>query len=191
MAARLPALTSLRADLLSKLATHQAGQPLVRAAWNTASIWPLKVERTYRFGPPAELAGPSGFPYHWIYIADDADTAAWEAQLCRNDVTRPGTFYIAHNAQQALIATLSFSVPLRLLDLTGLAASRLGIYDQCAALTTAGANGWAGSSIRSLHRRQGGFMASSIRRAVSPENSPMPSPRVTWQRWAGTWRVRI
>ncbi|MEG0880080.1 MAG: RES family NAD+ phosphorylase [Janthinobacterium sp.] len=130
MAARLPALTSLRADLLSKLATHQAGQPLVRAAWNTASIWPLKVERTYRFGPPAELAGPSGFPYHWIYIADDADTAAWEAQLCRNDVTRPGTFYIAHNAQQALIATLSFSVPLRLLDLTGLAASRLGIYDQ-------------------------------------------------------------
>ncbi|MGK5061817.1 RES family NAD+ phosphorylase [Janthinobacterium sp. LB3P112] len=76
------------------------------------------------------LAGPDGFPCHWVYIADDAYTAAWEAQLCCNDVTRPGTFYIAHAAQHALIATLSFSVPLQLLDLTGLAASRLGIYDQ-------------------------------------------------------------
>lgn len=130
MAARLPALTSLRAELLSNLATHQADQPLVRAAWNAASLWPAKVERTYRFGPPAALADSNGFPYHWVYIADDACTAAWEAQLCCNDVTRPGTFYIAHGAQQALIATLSFSAPLQLLDLTGLAASRLGIYDQ-------------------------------------------------------------
>lgn len=95
-----------------------------------ASIWPAKVERTYRFGPPAELAERDGFPYHWVYIAEDTCTAAWEAQLCRNDVTRPGTFYIAHGAQQALIATLSFSTPLQLLDLTGLAASRLGIFDQ-------------------------------------------------------------
>ena len=130
MAVRLPALASLRAELLSNIITHPADQPLVRAAWNAASIWPAKVERTYRFGPPAELAGPDGFPYHWVYIADDAYTAAWEAQLCRNDVTRPGTFYIDHNAQQALIATLSFGAPLQLLDLTGLAASRLGIYDQ-------------------------------------------------------------
>ena len=130
MAARLPALTSLRAELLSNIITHPAGQALVRAAWNAASIWPLKVQRTYRFGPPAALADSNGFPYHWVYIADDAYTAAWEAQLCQNDVTRPGTFYIAHGAEQALIATLSFSAPLQLLDLTGLAASRLGIYDQ-------------------------------------------------------------
>ena len=129
MAARLPAWASLRAELLRHLVTHPAGQALVRAAWNAASIWPVTVQRTYRFGPPAELASAAGFPYHWIYIADDAYTAAWEAQLCQNDVTRPGTFYIAHRAEQAIIATLSFSVPLRLLDLTGLAASRLGIYD--------------------------------------------------------------
>lgn len=130
MTARLPALASLRAELLSHIITHPAGQALVRAAWNMASIWPLKVQRTYRFGPPAELADAAGFPYHWAYIADDAYTAAWEAQLCQNDVTRPGTFYIAHGAELALIATLSFSAPLQLLDLTGLAASRLGIYDQ-------------------------------------------------------------
>lgn len=130
MTARLPALASLRAELLSHIITHPAGQALVRAAWNEASIWPAKVERTYRFGPPADLADAAGFPYHWAYIADDAYTAAWEAQLCQNDVTRPGTFYIAHGAELALIATLSFSAPLQLLDLTGLAASRLGIYDQ-------------------------------------------------------------
>lgn len=130
MTARLPALESLRTQLLSNIVTIPSGQLLVRAAWNTASIWPLTVQRTYRFGPPAELADAAGFPYHWVYLADDGYTAAWEAQLCRNDVTRPGTFYIDHNAQQALIATLSFSAPLPLLDLTGLAASRLGIYDQ-------------------------------------------------------------
>ena len=130
MAVRLPALALLRAELLRNLVTHQADQPLVRAAWNAASIWPAKVERTYRFGPPAALANANGFPYHWVYIAEDTCTAAWEAQLCQNDVTRPGTFYIAHGAQQALIATLSFAAPLKLLDLTGLAASRLGIYDQ-------------------------------------------------------------
>lgn len=130
MTARLPALASLRTELLSNIITLRTGQAVVRAAWNAASIWPLKVQRTYRFGPPAELAGPNGFPYHWAYLADDAYTAAWEAQLCRNDAARPGTFYIEHNAPQALIATLSFSAPLQLLDLTGLAASRLGIYDQ-------------------------------------------------------------
>ena len=130
MAARLPALASLRAELLRNIVTFPAGQALIRAAWNVASIWPAKVERTYRFGPPAELAERDGFPYHWVYSADDAYTAAWEAQLCRNDVTRPGTFYIAHRAEQALIVTLSFSAPLQLLDLTGLAASRLGIFDQ-------------------------------------------------------------
>lgn len=130
VAAHLPALESLRTELLSNIVTIQLGQPLVRAAWNAASIWPAKVERTYRFGPPAELTNANGFPYHWVYIAEDTCTAAWEAQLCQNDVTRPGTFYIAHGAQQALIATLSFAAPLNLLDLTGLAASRLGIYDQ-------------------------------------------------------------
>ncbi|MBB5606105.1 MULTISPECIES: RES family NAD+ phosphorylase [unclassified Janthinobacterium] len=130
VAAQLPSFALLRAELLSNVITLQANQALVRAAWNKASIWPLKVERTYRFGPPAELAGLHGFPYHWVYLADDAYTAIWEAQLCRNDVTRPGTFYIDYGAEQALMVTLSFSESLHLLDLTGLAASRLGIYDQ-------------------------------------------------------------
>ncbi|MGK5004653.1 hypothetical protein [Janthinobacterium sp. LB2P70] len=66
MATRLPALASLRAELLRNVVTFPAGQALVRAAWNVASIWPAKVERTCRFGPPAELANANGFPYHWV-----------------------------------------------------------------------------------------------------------------------------
>ena len=76
MAARLPALALLRAELLRNVVTLPAGQFLVRAAWNAASIWPPKVERTYRFGPPATLANTDGFPYHWVYIAQDTCTAA-------------------------------------------------------------------------------------------------------------------
>ena len=94
MTARLPALASLSAELLSHIITHPAGQALVRAAWNAASIWPVKVERTYRFGPPAELADAAGFPHHWVHIADDGYTAAWEAQLCQNDVTRRAPFIL-------------------------------------------------------------------------------------------------
>ena len=189
MAARLPALPLLRAELLRNLATHQADQPLVRAAWNAASIWPLKVQRTYRFGPPADLANANGFPYHWVYIAEDTCTAAWEAQLCQNDVTRPGTFYIAHGAQQALIATLSFAAPLNLLDLTGLAASRLVSMINCTAPITAGANGWAGSWTRSSRRKIVRFTASCTRPAVSPANWPMRYPRAIWQRWEPAWHA--
>ena len=90
IAARLAPLALLRSELLANIITRDAGKPFIRAAWNTASIWPKKVERTYRFGPPEALAGLTGFPFHWIYVAEDAYTAAWEAQLCRNDVTRPG-----------------------------------------------------------------------------------------------------
>ena len=130
IAERLAPLALLRSELLGHIITRDAGKPVIRAAWNEASIWPKKVERTYRFGPPEALAGLNGFPFHWIYVAEDTYTAVWEAQLCRNDVTRPGTFFIQAGAENALIATLSFGQPLRLLDLTGLAASRLGIYDQ-------------------------------------------------------------
>lgn len=130
IAARLAPLALLRSELLANVVTRDSGKPFIRAAWNEASIWPQQVERTYRFGPPEALAGLNGFPFHWVYVADDIYTAAWEAQLCRNDVTRPGTFYIQHCAENALLATLSFGQALQLLDLTELAASRLGIYDQ-------------------------------------------------------------
>jgi hypothetical protein len=189
MTARLPAPASLRAELLSHIITHPAGQALVRAAWNEASIWPAKVERTYRFGPPADLADAAGFPYHWAYIADDAYTAAWEAQLCQNDVTRPGTFYIAHGAELALIATLSFSAPLQLLDLTGLAASRLGIYDQLRS-PDHGWCQWLGWQLDQIIAQEAGaihgFVYPSRRQ---PANLPMPFHRATWQPWARPWRA--
>ncbi|WP_228896369.1 RES family NAD+ phosphorylase [Pseudoduganella aquatica] len=53
----------------------------------------------------------------------------WEAQFCKNPATHPGRFVIEAGAENGLIANLSFSQPLQLFDLSGVAASRLGIYD--------------------------------------------------------------
>lgn len=107
----------------------KAGTLMVRAAWSPESVWPERVDRTYRFGPPGILADGNGaFAFHWIYLGDNAITAAWEAQLCINDASMPGTFFFGRNAADALIAEVTFTRDLRLLDLTGDAVSKLGIY---------------------------------------------------------------
>lgn len=131
IACRLPPLALLKDTLLSHIATIEAGSVFVRAAWNNASILPARVERTYRFGPPpAWRSADGGFPFHWIYASDNVFTSAWEAGLCANDAEQPGTFYIERGARTALIATLAFKAPLKLLDLNGLASSKLGIFDE-------------------------------------------------------------
>ncbi|MES2263739.1 MAG: RES domain-containing protein [Pseudomonadota bacterium] len=128
---RLPAIELLERALLDSSIEIVPGHQFVRAAWNEASIWPRQVQRTYRFGPPLESIGVDGrYPFHWAYVATHAITAVWEAQLCANDVTRPGTFYIRPQAAQAIIATLSFGQPLRLFDITGTTASKLGLFDE-------------------------------------------------------------
>lgn len=121
----------LQDTLLAHVITVDTRAPLTRAAWNSASVLPARVERTYRFGPPAALRGADGsFPFHWIYAANDVYTAAWEAGLCLNDAEQPGTFYIERGARTALIATLAFNTPLKLVDLNGLVSSKLGIFDE-------------------------------------------------------------
>ena len=130
IAVRLPKLSILQDALVHHIIELAPGFPFRRAAWNPDSVWPGQVTRTYRFGPPDALIDSKGrYPFHWVYIADHLITAAWEAQFCANDVTRPGTFYVAPRAEDALIATLQFDRPIRLLDLAGMAASKLGIYD--------------------------------------------------------------
>jgi hypothetical protein len=130
IATRLPALELLQDALLDGTIEISGGCRFYRGAWNGASVWPGQVTRTYRFGPPDVLIGSDGrYPFHWVYAASHVITAAWEAQFCANDATRPGTFYIRPGAADALLATLSFSQPIRLLDLTGTAASKLGVYD--------------------------------------------------------------
>lgn len=106
VAARLPGAVLLRQALLGSIRTVPAGEPFFRAAWNLASLFPAKVEMTYRFGPPAAYRRDGALPFHWIYAAADDMTAVWEACLCRNDVTGPGTFYLAPGAGAALIASL-------------------------------------------------------------------------------------
>ena len=59
-----------------------------------------------------------------------AETAIWEAQFCKDDVTRPGTFYMdPFAAQHGIIAELHFSRPLGFWNSNGSVACRLGIYD--------------------------------------------------------------
>ena len=72
-----------------------AGTQVFRAVRHPAAVIPPFVERTYRFGPPAEFAGPHGrFATYWVYAAQDLTTALWEAGFCTNDMMQPGTFYI-------------------------------------------------------------------------------------------------
>lgn len=131
IARRLPVRTSLEKAFEGNLFELQAGRQIVRVAWNLLSVWPNKVSRTYRFGPPTVLIDSSGeFPFHWVYTAEEAMTACWEAQLCVNDVTRPGTFHFQQNASSAILATFVFGLPLRLFDLTGSMASKLGIFNE-------------------------------------------------------------
>jgi len=130
IAANLPHLDLLREVLSHHVIELPARFALVRAAWNKASVWPEKVNRTYRYGPDKSLITVDGFPFHWIYAAEKTLTAIWEAQLCTNPITLPGRFTLEPNAETALIAKISFEKPLRLFDLSGAAVSRLGIYDQ-------------------------------------------------------------
>jgi hypothetical protein len=129
IAIRLPSAMLLGQALVRSVRIVPAGQPLVRAAWNHGSLFPLRVDRTYRFGPPIACKRDGAFPFHWIYAAADEMTAVWEAGLCRNDITEPGTFYLAPGAEAALIARLHFALPLALIDLSGITLSKLGLSD--------------------------------------------------------------
>ena len=130
---RLPSYPRMHDALAHSLIDLPEGTALIRAAWNPASIWPNRVRRTYRFGPPNDLTGADGvFPFHWVYAAAHVITAAWEARFCANDATRPGTFFIEPLASEALIARLTFDCPVRLIDLAGASASKLGIFDALA-----------------------------------------------------------
>lgn len=158
IADRLPDTTQLHSVLSSHIIEAQSGHMFIRAAWNALSVWPRQVSKTYRFGPPDALMDAGGrYPYHWIYVAEHIITAAWEAQLCANDVTRPGTFYIREGAADALMATLVFDQPLRLLDLTGTVVSKLGIYDDLRSPDHEWCQ-WFGSQLDDVVRAQGGFV---------------------------------
>lgn len=64
IAKRLPPLALLQDTLLAHVKTIGARTHLIRAAWNSASILPPRVDRTYRFGPPTALRGADGgYPF--------------------------------------------------------------------------------------------------------------------------------
>lgn len=128
---RIPSQELLREALSREFADSDASAQLYRAAYVPDSVLPETVRRVYRFGPPPELPRRDGaLPFWWLYAAHAAETAIWEARFCRNDVTRPGTFYFDTFAvQRGVIAELKFPRLLRLWNLNGSVSSRLGIYD--------------------------------------------------------------
>ncbi len=133
IASIMPSDARIWQALKGSICEFKAGTLMVRAAWNQKSVWPEKVDETYRFGPPAIFADDNGaFAFHWIYLGDNTITAAWEAQLCVNDASMPGTFFFVRNAADALITKMTLTRDLRLLDLTGDAVSKLGIYAELA-----------------------------------------------------------
>ncbi|BDB29409.1 RES domain-containing protein (plasmid) [Cupriavidus sp. P-10] len=132
IAVTLPPTDLLRQALAGAEILLPAGTRVSRAVRHPAAVIPPYVQRTYRFGPPAEFAGTDGrFSDYWMYAAQDLTTALWESGFCTNDLTLPGTFYIPPDvAKKGLIATFTLQTDIRVLDLHGTALSKLGIYDQ-------------------------------------------------------------
>jgi hypothetical protein len=157
VAARLPGAMLLRQALLRSIRTVPAGRTLIRAAWNAASLFPLRVDATHRFGPPPGCRIDGAFAFHWIYAAADEMTAH-RNRLCRNDVTEPGTFYLAPGAEAALIARLDFALPLALIDLNGITLSKLGLSDDISSPDHEGTQ-WLGCMIDAVIAGQDGRIA--------------------------------
>ncbi|WP_354673901.1 RES family NAD+ phosphorylase [Cupriavidus alkaliphilus] len=132
IAVTLPSTDRLRQAFAGGAVILPAGTQVFRAVRHLAAVIPPFVERTYRFGPPAELAGPDGrFATYWMYAAQDLTTALWESGFCTNDMMQPGTFYIPPGiAEGGLIATFTLKADIQVLDLDGTVLSKLGIYDQ-------------------------------------------------------------
>jgi RES domain len=128
---RIPSPDRLLDCFVNEPPNVDRGALLYRAAYVPESVLPHRAQRVYRFGPPPELTESGDqMPFWWLYTAHAAETAIWEAQFCKNDVTRAGTFYFDDFAvQHGIIAELQFPRPLRFWNLDGSVSSRLGIYD--------------------------------------------------------------
>lgn len=126
----LPTSEAIAALKATKPATIPASMPFYRAAWNAGSVLPVSPVSFYRFGPPQRAVVSGKPPYWWLYIADQIPTCIYEAQFCTHNETAPGHFFIEPYAQKnGVIATLTLPQNLKLLDLTGDTAFRMGIYD--------------------------------------------------------------
>ncbi|SAL83743.1 RES domain protein [Caballeronia terrestris] len=129
---RLPSPEQLRECFCNEPFAEVGDAQVFRAAYVPESVLPKHVKRAYRFGPPSELIAKDGtMPFWWLYAAHNVETCIWEAQFCKNDVRRPGTFYMdPYAVEHGIIAELRFPRPLRLWNLNGSISSRLGIFDE-------------------------------------------------------------
>jgi hypothetical protein len=156
----LPSVEQVQQCLEGDLSAGE-GLVLYRAASREEYILTLGAARAHRFGPPeAVRALHGGPPYGLLYVADSVETAMWEAQFCRHDVTRPGTYYLAPAAvEHGVVAELQFARAPRLWNLNGSASSRLGIFDQITSPDYA----WC---------QWFGYLLYQARQAASPDTRP-------------------
>jgi hypothetical protein len=127
----LPSQDVIKTLAKTRPAIYNAHRRLDRAAWNEASVLPSSVNKFYRFGPPISYVSTlASLPYWWLYIADEAITCVYEAGFLGHDARRPGCFFLQdYPVEHGLIATMDFPTELRLLDLNGDVAFKMGIYD--------------------------------------------------------------
>lgn len=128
----MPARAHLKEVLAAGVCVLRRGTWLVRAARAQASVLPDTVKTAYRWGPPDSARGNDArLPFHWLYVAEDSNTAIWEGRFRERSEERPGFFHVQPDAvERGIIALFRLEADFRLLELGGPTAARLGIYDQ-------------------------------------------------------------
>ena len=131
VAAQMPPRGLVMDVMASSVCTLSRGMLLTRAAWNAATALPDFATRTHRWGPPASCRQAAGrFPFHWLYVAEDAYTAIWEGRFCEKVERFPGAFRLNEAASDGLLVTMRLKSDLNFIEIGGTTAARLGIYDR-------------------------------------------------------------
>jgi hypothetical protein len=131
VAEQMPPRSLVMDVMASSVCTLRRGTLLSRAAWSAASAIPEFVTQTYRWGPPASSRHAIGrFPFYWLYVAEDIHTAIWEGRFCEKVQRYPGFFKFNNGAEDGLLVNLRLEADLKLFEIGGQTAARLGIYDQ-------------------------------------------------------------
>ncbi|GJG94914.1 RES family NAD+ phosphorylase [Cupriavidus pauculus] len=130
--APMPPRSHLIEILADSVCVLRRGTWLVRAARSPEQVLPESVSNTYRWGPPDSARNAeAGFPFYWVYAAEDVATAVWEGQFCKTSKKRPGFFKVDRGAAETgLLAVFRLETDLPLLELGGSTGTRLGLYDR-------------------------------------------------------------
>jgi RES domain len=128
---KIPSVAAFATVLEDAVVKQPIETVFYRAAYGEKYVLPDILKKAYRFGPPRALRNTDGtLPFSWLYVALDMPTAIWESQFAKSDASAAGRFYLDENAvESGVLAQFTLNRELTLWDLTGLACSKLGIFD--------------------------------------------------------------